>query len=281
MEPRFAAAVWRVTKAKICNWCRVTDPRAFVIARNRHGLYCVPSASRDRPASRTILGGNVWEAQTLEFIRRHCGDGDVVHAGAYFGDFLPALEKSIAHGALVWAFEPNPENFSAATETRRLNALAKIELRNCALGAESGPARLQIKAAGRALGGGSTLMAGAASDESALIQLCKVDDVVPRMRKVTILQLDVEGAEAAALSGAIETIRKWRPILILETVPQAWVDGHLTDMGYRVWGRCNENTVLAVTPVVIRKWWLARLAGRVLAPLFRFGRALCSGQEQL
>jgi hypothetical protein len=80
------------------------------IAYNKYGGYCVPLASRYRVAARKILAGEVWEPTTIEFLMSYGSHGDIVHAGAYFGDFLPALSRSCAPGAKVWAFEPNPEN---------------------------------------------------------------------------------------------------------------------------------------------------------------------------
>src|ERR1700678_3814062 len=98
-------------------------PLKCLIAANVHGTYCVPAASRERPAARAILDGRIWEAETLAFLASQCGSGDVVHAGTYFGDFLPALSRAIAEDARVWAFEPSSENFLCAGITLKLNAI--------------------------------------------------------------------------------------------------------------------------------------------------------------
>lgn len=86
----------------------------FIISHNEYGKYCVPKSSSIRPAARKILSGEVYEPETIEFMRVNCGDGDVVHAGAYFGDFLPALSAGMSAGGKVWAFEPNFENYYCA-----------------------------------------------------------------------------------------------------------------------------------------------------------------------
>ena len=58
-----------------------------------------------------ILDARVWEPDTLDLARGVDPAGDVVHAGTFFGDFIPALARSRAPGALVWAFEPNRESY--------------------------------------------------------------------------------------------------------------------------------------------------------------------------
>lgn len=66
-----------------------------IVSYNKYGGFCVPESSCHRPVSQRIFSNGVWEPDTIEFIMSNCGDGDVVHAGTYFGDFLSALSKGI------------------------------------------------------------------------------------------------------------------------------------------------------------------------------------------
>src|SRR5690348_5661397 len=116
----------------------------WIIAQNRFGLYCVPRRSAHRQAAHDILRGRVFEEDTVEFLRRNAGSGDVVHAGAYFGDFLPALSSALCPGKILWAFEPNLENYHAARLTCRINRLSNVELRNAALWDCPGFRRMRI-----------------------------------------------------------------------------------------------------------------------------------------
>ena len=88
-----------------------------VIAYNEFGGYVIPNESIDRPAAQSVLSGAVWEKTTIEYMIAQAGGGDIVHAGTYFGDFLPALSVGIAPGAKVWAFEPNSVNYRCAAMT--------------------------------------------------------------------------------------------------------------------------------------------------------------------
>jgi FkbM family methyltransferase len=219
------------------------------IAYNAHGGYCVPLSSRHRPAAQKILAGQVYEPQTIEFISKHAGSGDIVHAGTYFGDFLPALSRACVPGSKVWACEPNPESYRCATITCLLNGLENVLLTNAALG-ELPDSRVLLTAnrEGRALGGASQLLPRGTPEVAGRtqeVQIVTIDDLVPTDRTVSILQLDVEGHERQALSGALQTIQRTWPILILEKLPdQAWLSENILRLGYRPCGQIHGNTLL-------------------------------------
>ncbi len=217
------------------------------IAYNQYGGYCVPISSCYSPAAQQIYAGNVYEPQTIGFLVSHSGPGDIVHAGAYFGDFLPALSRSCAPDAKIWAFEPNPENYRCALITTIINGLQNIELTNAGLGDQPGSlAMVTTDAQGRALGGRSYIPAqGIEPAGTETIRIVTVDEVVSSTRKVSIIHLDVEGYEKQALGGALKTIQRWSPILLLERLPeQPWLSAHISQLGYRVAQTIHFNTVL-------------------------------------
>jgi FkbM family methyltransferase len=221
------------------------------IASNQYGKYCVPESSSLRPAAALILEGGVWEPRTIAFIRENCGAGDVVHAGAYFGDFLPGISTALARSARLWAFEPARENFACARETATLNGLTNVTLLNAALGDSTGIARLCVGSPGMPSKGGTARLVhhqkeGFLYEEA---QVAKIDEVIPADRSVSILQLDVEGYEQQALAGAIETIRRCRPILIVEHLPKdrSWFEAHILPLGYSISGKLHSNIIVAPT----------------------------------
>lgn len=213
-----------------------------MIASNEFGSYCVPKASLHRPAAQAILSGKVWEPDTIAFLRNHCGNGDIVHAGTYFGDFLPGICAAVKEGAMVWAFEPNRENYRCASITVELNALhERIKLTHAALGPVDGTVMISVlDNSGCALGGGSYV--GPAGKES--VAQVALDRFIPDNRRISILQLDVEGYEEMALRGAEKLIRRDKPVLILETIPAGdWFDTLLKDCGYMFEQKLVTNSV--------------------------------------
>lgn len=220
-------------------------PLKCLIAANRHGSYCVPASSKHRPAARAILRGGVWEPETVAFVTANCGAGDIIHAGTYFGDFLPALSKACAPGAQIWAFEPSLENFRCAEITLKLNDIRNVVLTNAALGECRGAGLLCTGETGAPpLGGGSTI-----STEKLpgfiyeAVQLVAIDEIVPAERAVSILQLDVEHYEQQALAGALSTIGRCRPLLVLETLPAEadWFARNILALEYEEFGKLDKN----------------------------------------
>ncbi|TLZ00439.1 MAG: FkbM family methyltransferase [Gammaproteobacteria bacterium] len=72
-------------------------------------------------------------------------------------------------------------------------------------------------------------------------------DHLCRTSEIGIIHLDVEGYETPALEGALETIRRCRPIIIVETKPaDAWLKANLAPLGYKAGDRPLEaNTVFS------------------------------------
>ncbi|SEJ32683.1 methyltransferase, FkbM family [Frateuria terrea] len=229
------------------------------ISYNQYGGYCVPLSSRHRPAVRKVLDGKVHEPQTVAFILANCGTGDVVQAGAYFGDFLPALGGGVAADAKVWCFEPNRENYRCAAITVAINGLANIELANAGLGSRDEMLSVRVvDEHGRALGGASEIVAESADAHAQPVRIVAVDNVVAPDRHVSILQLDVEGYEQQALKGALKTIRRCLPILILEVLPTStlleseWFCENIRRLGYNERCKLHRNIVFACGSVAGR-----------------------------
>lgn len=229
-----------------------------VIADNRLGSYCIPRESLHRPCALTVLRGMVWEAATLAAIETLYSGGDIVTAGAYFGDFLPFYGRLAASkGARVLAFEPNPVNFLCAGVTRALNQLTNCTLTEAGLGARR--ERLQIKTHddnGHPLGGGSRVVTerqGSAQAQFAGIVVETIDTAAAGAR-VGLIQLDIEGHELAALQGGLATIARDRPLLVLEAHGGAdfaaapLMRALAADHGYRQIAEHDANRFFAASP---------------------------------
>lgn len=201
----------------------------YLIAANEHGSYCVPRKASHRPACRAILRGDVYERETIEFLRDHA-EGDIVHGGTFFGDFLPAISRAYEQ---VWAFEPNPDSFKCAEITIRLNDLANVNITNAAMGRTEGRLSLRTEQDGQYLGGGSFLV-----DEPGETFVVAIDSVIPSDRRIGMIHLDVERFEGPALEGARRTIERCRPTIVLETVPE-----NISGLGYREVGTVNRNRI--------------------------------------
>jgi FkbM family methyltransferase len=224
------------------------------VAYNKYGGYCVPLSSHHRPAAQKILSNDVYEPKTIAYMLNNCNNGDIVHAGTYFGDFLPALSRGVVSGAKVWAFEPNPENYRCAKITLEINDIKNTVLTNAGIGSKKETLLVKTRDAyGRALGGASQIIKGNANDEvgTESVQIVTIDDVVDSERNVSIIQLDVEGHEKEALKGALTTIKRCLPTIILEVLPKStllgsdWFSINILSLGYRKIHNIDGNSVFS------------------------------------
>ena len=70
--------------------------------------------------------------------------------------------------------------------------------------------------------------------------------VVPSDRNVSVIQLDVEGSELQALKGALATIKRCKPLLVIEELPSdAWITDNILGMGYVLVGKVYSNSILS------------------------------------
>jgi len=221
-----------------------------IIARNEFGIYSIPASTSTRPAARVTIAGKVWEKSTIEFMCKNAGNKDIIHAGTFFGDFLPRLSSCLKRDATIWAFEPNPDNFRHAERTIKLNSLNNVVLRMAGLGEVTQSRNLRvIGRRGAVLGGASRFVDYADrvnQEQLTVAELIRIDDSVPADRDVGIIQLDLEGYELKALQGATNTIKRCHPIVIIEAnKPTNECVALLATFEYESIGMLGPNLVLA------------------------------------
>ena len=238
---------------KYMNAAIQSQKMACTIAYNQYGAYCVPNSALDRPASRKIRQGQVYEPQTISFMRRNHKNKDIVHAGTFFGDFLPALSESCSEHQIIWAFEPNPESYACANITASINRLSNTRIEQAGLGEKQDVASFHTHdEAGSALGGGSYF--SSSNNGSLSISIVSIDGHIPNNRDIGIIQLDVEGFEIQALKGALKTIERCHPILILEQFPDtditqdSWFQEQILQKGYSLLKTLHGNLVFSHSP---------------------------------
>ena len=209
----------------------------YHMASNQFGKYCIPLTFMHCGTSKTTCTGMVYELATIHFIRSECGIGDVVHAGAFFGDFIPGISTKLSPGAMLWTFEPDFECCLGAASTIHVNNLKNVRLMNVGLGVDSSLQYLST--------GGRVVREKRKDKNDKMILIMSLDKIIPIDRNVSIIHLDVELFEHQVLIGAVETIKRCKPILILETLPpKKWLSDNILSLGYVPSGKVNRNFVL-------------------------------------
>ncbi|MEM9738471.1 MAG: FkbM family methyltransferase [Pseudomonadota bacterium] len=208
------------------------------------GTYFIPESAMHRPAAKTVSNGGVWEPATILAMLMRANGGDIIQAGAFFGDMLPILSKTVLPGTMVWSFEPNFENYQCAEAVLLHNGISNVRVIFAGLAKETGRGALRIVGKdGVALGGASSFVYQA-DVETVDTPLVSLNEAIPKDRRVGVIQLDVEGFETPALAGAMDILVRDRPDIIVETEPtEDWFNRNLAPLGYKRSGRANINAV--------------------------------------
>jgi FkbM family methyltransferase len=158
--------------------------------------------------------------------------------GGYRGYMAGVMAAAGASKVLV--FEPLPENQQAIRRLCALNPTLPVGLLCLAVGKEDGVARLATmpdRSMAKLATSRFQLHARALGEIE--VRLRTIDALV---REATIpppdlVKIDVEGAEFDVLAGAAETLRRWRPTVLLEahaTALEEECGRTLRDLGYHV-----------------------------------------------
>jgi FkbM family methyltransferase len=139
-------------------------------------------------------------------------------AGANDGFYTIFAAKRVGSQGTVWAFEPSGREVGRLRHNLELNRLA-ARIFPLALADSSGQAELRVGAYEHA--GHNTLGAFAYQTEmesKELVEVRRLDEVVSEnpLARLDVIKIDVEGAELRLLRGAVETLRKYRPVLLFE-----------------------------------------------------------------
>ncbi len=226
------------------------------IAANEYGFYCIPKDYAAREVPTLLRQGKVYEPDTLKFMARHIGTGDIVTGGAFVGDFFPAMCQALQSHAQLHSFEPNPKSYAAAQHTIQLNNLTNAVLSPVAVGETSGILPLQISrgSGSQAMAARAKIVDDAQGENTIDVTVTTLDDLVPDNRKVSILQLDIEGFELQAILGARRMIANSKPIIILEAArPRIQrlylrtLRNHFPELNYRAAGVIERNAIFIPT----------------------------------
>ena len=214
----------------------------YVYARNIFGKYYIPYDLIHRPCPQIILKGGVWEYDTLKFIESEYKGGDIIHAGTFFGDFLPFLSK-ISKNYNVYAFEPVLENYKCSKLNLKLNNIKNVKLFNKTISSTNEKFFIKTKKDGILLGGASHV--SSANNYDQLSDGIKIDDLFEKINKCSIIHLDIEGHETHALLGAKKIINHFKPLLILESaINNSIVKDLLILNKYKFIKKVNDNFIL-------------------------------------
>lgn len=138
---------------------------------------------------------------------------DIIDAGAYIGDSALVFDRFFSKCRRIYAFEPDPGSYSLMEKTIAMNKKSNIVPVELGLGDSNCEGELTSN------GMGSNLLErrfGREQKDERTIKIVRLDDYVKQNNIVAgVIKTDLEGFEMHFLRGALETIKKYRPILVL------------------------------------------------------------------
>jgi FkbM family methyltransferase len=216
--------------------------RALVPPGDRTFLAHSPGGGRVRLRYREVVGflrlvQGSFEAAEVEALINAARPGTVVvDIGANVGIFTVPLANAVGTAGAVWAFEPLPENLDRLQGNVIENQLSNVTMFAAAASDSDGTVSFHV-AGDSAYGSTRDVKNGWATSRVLTVPATRLDTEWSARGTplVSVIKIDVEGAELAVLRGSREVIRRCRPVLLLEAADAdelAEIEKYLLQLNY-------------------------------------------------
>lgn len=142
-------------------------------------------------------------------------DSVFIDIGANIG-YYSLLSNAKGHKARVISFEPNPVTVKQLRRNIYLNSAHRIEVFDIALSDNEGEVMLYCPK-DETHGHASMRNQGWRDPDTYTIPTRRLDDVLPEnIEQIDLIKIDVEGSELFVFRGGVETIKRFKPAIIME-----------------------------------------------------------------
>jgi FkbM family methyltransferase len=173
-------------------------------------------------------------------------DGVALDLGACLGIVSAAVSQFVPDGRVI-ALEPSGGLQAGLERTCSSVTNSNITVVHSAVGAEEGSVSFHAQATGAAWG-----YVGAGGNYS--VKQTTVDLLVRELglERLDFVKIDTEGSELAVLEGAIESIRRFAPVLAVELNPFClWKQGRTLPQDLVTWIRERYEYVWSIDPEAV------------------------------
>ncbi len=180
-----------------------------IMISNEYGLYEVDNISDAN------LVVSKFDSNMLKWI--NLNEGVFIDVGAHVGKYSIRIAKKLNNKGQVVAIEAHPITYGFLEKNKILNKLNNITLLNKGV--------YNKKEKGKIFSGREGLAASSIIEKNTghagsyfNIYLDMLDNIVRdlKLNRVDLLKVDVEGADVEVIEGAIKTIKRFRPKIIIE-----------------------------------------------------------------
>ena len=185
------------------------------------GSYKLYLDTRDTGFSSHVMLDGYWEMWLTIFFARHLRPGmTVIDVGANFGYYTLLFGALVGSSGHVYAVEPNPEVVAKLRRSVDLNGLAsRTTILAAAAGAADDSEVTLFAPHGEPKNG--TIIPSPTTVSADLgtvytVPQVSMDRATAAGPRIDFVKIDAEGGEEAVIAGAIRTLRRDKPRLILE-----------------------------------------------------------------
>lgn len=209
---------------------------------------------------RHVIAFGAYDEVVNDYIDKHIEEGMVCFdIGSNIGIMSLNLARKVGAKGAVYCFEPVPHLFQKLeANVRRNNKLGTIRLSEIALSDQSGRRQMPIANEFYENQGMGSLVDSEHTKlvDSIEIETKKLDEFVEQQKieRLDFMKVDIQGAEPLMLAGATDTLKRFKPELLMEISPEdlaglQW-DGprllrYLGELGYSFFEIGPEGKILA------------------------------------
>jgi len=172
----------------------------------------------------------LFDGKGIRFMKKNLKNGDVFFdIGANIGCYTLIASKITGSSGHVFAFEAIREVYEKLTFNIQLNNLSGITAENLAIFDQKDLLEFYVSS-GENIGMSSIFHHDNERGDTVQVQAISVDEYVEenQISRVDFIKLDIEGAELHALNGMRKTLRRFRPILLMELSTEVLPNTSLT-----------------------------------------------------
>lgn len=170
-----------------------------------------------------------FEPKEGELVKSLLKPGDImIDLGANIGYYTIFAANLVGTTGEIHAFEPIPSTFARLATNTQLNNLQNVRLNQCAASDQHGTVDMYDFPGNS---GSNSFGKHPEATTSFSVPTIRLDDYVKEhgLKKITLIKMDIEGAEVLALRGMHDVIMEYRPQFLIE------VNSHcLSQLGFSV-----------------------------------------------
>lgn len=200
-------------------------------------------------------GDNIYQLDVVEFFYEKIPKNEevtIIDIGAQSGVFT--LLAKFLPKSTWYSFEPDKFNHDLLLDNIKINNIKNVNTYTTAISNTIGNGILNVNKNHRGLNTLGKNLKRFTEDnaEKHIVDITTIDNLFYNT-KIDFIKIDTEGAEYDILSGAMNTIEKYKPKILMEYYDEnlqqfskniQQLDQLISDMGYTITQKCDDNIMI-------------------------------------